>query len=56
MSIAKIEKYMNLRPICGFCKKEVIRLPSMTAPNDPDKITIFCCPECGAVLGVTKEK
>lgn len=56
MAIAKMETYMNLRPKCGFCNVEVKGLPSMTAPNDPDKITIFCCSECGAVLGVTKEK
>lgn len=39
-------------PICGFCKKEIGELPSMTA----DGITIYCCVECGAVIGVTKEK
>lgn len=42
----------KLRPICGFCKKEVVSLPEMTAMGT----TLHCCSNCGAVLGVTKEQ
>lgn len=47
-----VEKYINLRPICGFCKAEVKELPEMTEHG----ITLHCCRECGAVLGITKEE
>lgn len=48
----KKETYKKLRPICGFCKKEVKELPSMTESGT----TIFCCSECGSVIGVTRDK
>lgn len=50
--VAKVETYLKLRPRCGFCGKEIKELPSMSESGT----TIFCCAECGAVLGVTKEE
>lgn len=52
MSIAKMETYINLKPICGFCKEQIKELPAMTE----DGVTIHVCAKCGAVLGVTKER
>lgn len=43
---------IELRPRCGFCEKELNKLSQMTESG----ISIHCCSNCGAVLGVTKEK
>lgn len=52
MSVAKIETYMKLRPKCGFCNTEIKEFPAMTEAG----VTIHCCANCGAVLGVTKKE
>lgn len=41
----------ELRPKCGFCEKELKKLSQMSSSG----VTIHCCSECGAVLGVTEE-
>jgi hypothetical protein len=41
-----------LRPQCGFCHHEIVIVRQITS----DGITLHCCSECGAVLGVTVEK
>jgi sulfur relay (sulfurtransferase) complex TusBCD TusD component (DsrE family) len=43
---------ITLRPRCGFCAKEMKKLSAMTNSG----VTIHCCSECGAVLGITKEE
>ena len=43
---------VSLRPRCGFCGKELKKLSQITS----DGITLGCCSECGAVLGIVKEK
>lgn len=51
MSFTKMETYMNLRPKCGFCSVEIKELPQMTENG----VTLFCCANCGSVLGITKK-
>lgn len=50
--VVTMDKLLKLRPKCGFCNVEIKELPQMTE----DGVTLFCCPECGAVLGIVKEK
>lgn len=40
----------ELRPMCGFCHNEIVNLPQITSSG----ITLYCCSNCGSVLGVTK--
>lgn len=45
---------IELRPRCGLCGKELKSLKQMK--DSSGAFTIHCCSECGAVLGITKEK
>lgn len=49
---AKMGTYINLKPICGFCKEQIKEVPAMTEGG----VTIHCCANCGAVLGVTENR
>ncbi len=43
---------MKLRPKCGFCNAEIKEFPAMTECG----VTIHCCANCGAILGVTRDE
>lgn len=47
-----LEEFKTLRPKCGFCSSEVKGLPAMTSGG----ITLYCCENCGSVLGITEKK
>jgi hypothetical protein len=40
-----------MKPKCGFCNKEIKLLSSGSNRG----ITLFCCSECGAVLGISRD-
>lgn len=40
-----------MEPKCGFCDKQLKQFKSCSVHG----VTLYCCSECGAVLGITRD-
>lgn len=46
-------KHMT-KKVCGFCKSEVNKISEMTMSGNEGGIIVYCCENCGAVLGIVQ--